>query len=99
MRPGSILAVLLVSVGSLARADAQPMGDAARGELLCSTHCIACHSEKIHWRDKKLVTDWKSLRSEIDRWQGASWLGWDKEDIADVARYLNALYYHYPAPD
>lgn len=33
------------------------MGDAVRGELLYATHCIACHSDKVHWRDKKLVTD------------------------------------------
>lgn len=94
-----MLAVLFVSFGSLAHADAQPMGDATRGELLYSTHCIACHSDKIHWRDKELVTDWKSLQSEIDRWQGVSGLQWSDEDIADVARYLNALYYRYPAPD
>lgn len=94
-----ILVVLVVSFGSLAQADTQPMGDAVRGELLYATHCIACHSDKVHWRDKKLVTDWKSLRSEIDRWQVVSGLLWNNEDIADVARYLNALYYRYPAPD
>lgn len=94
-----ILAVLVVSFGSLAQADTLPMGDAVRGELLYTTHCIACHSDQIHWRNKKLVTDWKSLRSEIDRWQVVSGLLWNNEDIADVARYLNAIYYRYPAPD
>lgn len=95
----STLAVLFVSLGSLAHADAPPMGDANRGELLYSTHCIACHSDKIHWREQKLVTDWKSLQSEVNRWQGISGLRWSNEDIADVARYLNAFYYRYPAPD
>lgn len=87
-----ILAVLVVSFGSLAQADTLPMGDAVRGELLYTTHCIACHSDQIHWPNKKLVTDRKSLRSEIDRWQVVSGLLWNNEDIADVARYLNALY-------
>lgn len=95
-----ISAVLFGAATSLAHAaNMPPMGDAARGELLYSTHCIACHSDKIHWRDKKLVTDWKSLQSEIVRWQGVSGLQWSKEDIADVAQYLNALHYRYPAPD
>lgn len=93
----SIPAVLLVSLASIAQADAPLVGDAARGELLYATHCIACHSDKVHWRNKKLVTDWKSLQSEIDRWQDLSGLRWNQEDIADVALYLNTLYYRYPA--
>jgi mono/diheme cytochrome c family protein len=94
-----ILAILFVSFGNLADAYAQPMSDAARGELLYSTHCIACHTAEVHWREKKLVTDWTSLQSEVRRWQGVSGLGWSNEDIAEVARYLNALYYHYPTPN
>ncbi|MEO7401770.1 MAG: cytochrome C [Polaromonas sp.] len=91
--------ILLLACGSAApAADGVPPGDAARGELLYSTHCIACHGEKMHWRDKKRVTDWKSLQTEIDRWQGVSGLGWRQEDIADVARYLNTAYYRYPDP-
>ena len=26
----------------------------SRGELLYSTHCIACHTSQMHWRDKKV---------------------------------------------
>jgi hypothetical protein len=100
MFPRLISAVLFVAATSLVHAaNMPPMRDAARGELLYSTHCIACHSDKLHWRDKKLVTDWKSLQTEIVRWQGVSGLRWSKEDIADVAQYLNALYYRYPAQD
>ena len=98
----SILAVLFVLfalLGDLADADAQPMRDATRGELLYSTHCIACHSAQVHWRDKKIVADWGSLQSQVRRWQGVSGLGWSNEDIAEVARYLNGLHYHYPTPD
>jgi mono/diheme cytochrome c family protein len=94
----SILALLLVLFGNSAAAEVPPTRDATRAELLYSTHCIACHSAQVHWRDKKLVTDWASLQSEVRRWQEVSGLGWSKEDIAEVARYLNALYYRYPAP-
>ncbi|MBI5430873.1 MAG: cytochrome c [Nitrosomonadales bacterium] len=68
----------------------------SRGELLYTTHCIACHSAEIHWRDKTLATDWTSLKKQVDRWQGIAGLGWRADDIAQVARYLNTLYYHYP---
>jgi mono/diheme cytochrome c family protein len=95
----SILAVLLVLFVNLADADALPVRDATRGELLYSTHCIACHSSQVHWREKKLVTDWTSLQSQVRRWQEVSGLGWSNEDIAEVARYLNALHYRYPSPN
>jgi mono/diheme cytochrome c family protein len=95
----SIFAVLFVLSGNSADADAQTMRDATRGELLYSTHCIGCHGTQVHWRDKSLVTDWTSLQSQVSRWQGVSGLKWSNEDIAEVARYLNGLHYHYPAPE
>ena len=75
---------------------AEPARDASRGELLYSTHCIACHTTQVHWRDKKLATDWKSLKAQVSRWQNASGQSWGEQDINEVARYLNTLYYHYP---
>jgi mono/diheme cytochrome c family protein len=92
----SILAVLFILFGNLAAAATKPMPEATRGELLYSTHCIACHTTQIHWRDKKLATDWTSLQSQVRRWQGVSGLGWSEDDITQVVRYLNTHYYHYP---
>lgn len=92
----SILVLLFVLIGNSNAAVAQPIRDPARGELLYSTHCIACHNIKLHWRDKKLVANWNGLRSEVRRWQKLSGLGWSDADIAEVARYLNERYYHYP---
>ncbi len=92
----SLLAVLSISFWNLPAADAQSMRAATRGELMYSIHCLACHNDQVHWRDKKVVTDWTSLQTEVSRWQDVSRLGWGDEDIAAVARYLNALYYHYP---
>jgi mono/diheme cytochrome c family protein len=93
----SILLALFILFGSPTDSNAQPLRDISRGELLYSTHCNACHSSQIHWRDKKLATDWASLRAEVRHWQKFSGLGWNDGDIDAVARYLNALYYHYPA--
>jgi mono/diheme cytochrome c family protein len=97
MLRGSILVVLFVLFGNITVAEAQTMHDPQRGELLYSTHCIACHKEQLHWRDKKLVTNWISLRLEVRRWQKITGLGWNDEDISAVAQYLNVRYYHYPA--
>jgi len=94
-----LFAVLLILFGNFANGETQPMRDASRGELLYATHCIGCHNTQVHWRDKKLVSDRASLRSAVRHWQGFSGLGWTDDDVAEVARYLNALYYHYPLPD
>lgn len=94
-----ILVALFLLLGNLTDAGAQPVRDATRGELLYSTHCIACHRAEVHWRDKKLTKDWKSLRAEVRRWEKLSGLAWSDDDVTAVARYLNALYYRYPAPD
>ena len=68
----------------------------SRGELLYSTHCITCHTSQMHWRDKRVATDWSSLNREVRRWQDASGLGWRESDIEDVTRYLNETIYRYP---
>lgn len=93
-----ICIVLFVLSANPANADAQPMRNPSRGELLYTTHCIACHSTRVHWRDKRLAKNWASLRAQVDHWQKFSGLAWGREDVAAVAQYLNALYYHYPAP-
>lgn len=70
--------------------------DSHRGAMLYANHCIECHSTQIHWREKKTVTDWKSLITQVDRWQHISRLEWGKSNIEEVSRYLNGKYYHYP---
>ena len=69
----------------------------SRGELLYSTHCIACHTSQGHWRDGKLATNWSSLRAEVRRWQATAMLQWSEEDVLDVTRYLNDTFYRFPA--
>ncbi len=69
---------------------------ASRGELLYTTHCIACHTMQVHWRDRRVVTDPASLTAQVARWQKNSGLDWSSEEIQDVARYLNATVYRLP---
>ena len=77
---------------------AMPAMAQTRGELLYTTHCIACHTTQIHWRDKKLATDWGSLLMQVRRWQANNTLGWSEDDILQVARHLNESIYRFPRP-
>ena len=67
----------------------------SRGELLFSTHCIFCHTTQVHWRDKRLATDWTSLRFQVRRWQDNAGLAWNEADIREVTMYLNESIYRY----
>jgi mono/diheme cytochrome c family protein len=80
----------------IARVDAAP--PASRGELLYTTHCIACHSTQMHWRDQRRATDLDSLKDQVRLWQGRALLSWDEQDIAEVTRYLNQRFYHFDRP-
>jgi len=71
-------------------------GEPSRGELLYETNCVSCHTKEIHWRDRKLVTDWASLTAQTRRWQSNAGLRWSDEDVEEVARYLNATIYRFP---
>lgn len=86
----SAVAVLLGTLALLPPASAE-----SRGELLYATHCIACHTSAMHWRDNKAATDWSSLKTQVRRWQGAASLAWTEADILEVARYLNESIYRF----
>ena len=89
---GSV-AALALPLAAAAQGLPQP---GSRGQLLYGNHCVACHTTQMHWRDKKLVTDWPTLKGQVRRWQGTAQLSWSEEDIDDVARFLNDTYYRLP---
>ncbi|MDE2311345.1 MAG: hypothetical protein KGL01_11060 [Betaproteobacteria bacterium] len=80
-------------------AHAQPKHGESRGELLYATHCNACHTSKIHWREQKLAIDWSSLKAQVRRWQASIGLDWSEEEITDVTNYLNTVHYGFPVTD
>ena len=88
---------LLWGMGTVAHA--QPEHGESRGELLYATHCSACHTSKIHWREQQLATDWNSLKAQVRRWQSSIELGWSEEEITDVTNYLNAIHYGFPVTE
>ena len=75
-----------------------PAAAQSRGELLYTTHCVACHTTQVHWRDRRLATDWDSLQAQVVRWQATGSLNWSDEDILAVTRHLNERFYGFKSP-
>ncbi len=98
IRPAARMLVACVFAAVIPTAWAQGTPQVSRGELLYSTHCIACHTQQIHWREKKLAADWASLDGQVRRWARNAGLAWSDDDVVEVARYLNTLHYRFPAP-
>jgi mono/diheme cytochrome c family protein len=100
MKRAAQLTAATCAAGSMAVAAQTPPGaNETPGSLLYSTHCVGCHTTQVHWRDGKRVTDWASLNAQVRRWQNNVGLRWTDDDVAAVARYLNAAYYRFPAAD
>ena len=88
------IVVIATLVGALS--GASTVYAQSRGDLLYTTHCVACHTTEIHWRNKRIATDLTGVKFQLRRWQDASGLNWSEDDIEDVARYLNESIYRYP---
>jgi hypothetical protein len=93
-RPRPLLALLAVALcgGPALAQDRVP----SRGELLYTTHCVACHTTQVHWRDKKLATDWPNLKAQVQRWRARASLDWNDADVTEVALFLNDTIYRHP---
>lgn len=89
---------LALAAGCAAPADKQAATDMLRGGDLYRTYCIACHTAQVHWREKRLVKSWDDLHFQVSRWQRVAGQNWSREEIDDVAAYLNRLFYDVPCP-
>ena len=93
----TLLPRLLVVAVQAASADAQAQSPSpTRGELLYTTHCVACHTTQLHWREQRQATDWDSLKALVQRWQARARLAWSEDDVQEVARHLNDTVYRFP---
>lgn len=87
---------LCAALWLLAAVPGPAAADVTRGRLLYETHCIACHSKQMHWRENRRVTDRASLLAQVGQWQAREGLGWTQADIQAVAAYLDAIVYRLP---
>jgi hypothetical protein len=39
----------------------------SRGQLLYTTHNVACHTKQMHWRDGRAARKWTSLKFQVRR--------------------------------
>lgn len=69
--------------------------DLGRGRLLYDIFCYQCHVTEIHYRVGSKVDSWEGLQRTVTVWQAAMGLGWNREDIGDVAGYLNERFYRF----
>lgn len=69
--------------------------DEERGRLLYETHCISCHYERVHKREreKSRVRTLTELRVEVVRRAADTKRPFTVEDLDDIAEYLNRSYY------
>jgi mono/diheme cytochrome c family protein len=76
--PFAELLLALVAAASVTWAQAQPAPEPppSRGQLLYTTHCIECHTTRMHWRNQRLARDWETLKAQVRLWQGVASLGW-----------------------
>ena len=76
--------------------------DATRGAQLHSEQCVACHAARfgdngneIYTRSNRRVTSLEGLQKQVSRCKNNLQIVWFDEDVADVAEYLNATFYHF----
>jgi mono/diheme cytochrome c family protein len=67
--------------------------DPQRGRLLYDTHCVACHSEKLHQRDKSVVKSMAELRDMVARWARQTKHAFTLDELEDVVLHLNQSHY------
>ncbi|MBP6252310.1 MAG: cytochrome C [Rubrivivax sp.] len=87
----------IIALVGLLLATSLAAAEPSRGQLLYDTHCIACHSTQLHWREKRVVQDWPGLLVEVGAWQARAQLRWSAADIEAVAAYLNQTLYRLPS--
>ncbi len=70
--------------------------DAARGRQLYETGCIGCHEVSVHSRAKRIATDCRALRAQVERWARQQGTAWTSDEVEDVVLWLNGRYYGFP---
>lgn len=65
----------------------------SRGQALYENHCHACHEDWAHTREGRKVGSLNELRRRVAAWSVHAGLGWNDEDIGDVADYLDRTFY------
>ena len=98
MRPTSILAGIALLLGTQAALAQKSPASQPNGELIYKTYCIGCHTTEVHWREKRLATDWASLKFQVRRWLDNTGVGLSEGEINALTGYLSRRYYRFTTP-
>lgn len=94
----TLLALAALAAAPALGAAGGTMVEPERGRALYEVHCLGCHGQSVHSREKRAATDFESIRGWVVRWNETIGARWDAGEIDDVAAYLNRTYYRYPCP-
>jgi mono/diheme cytochrome c family protein len=101
LRP--ITFTLAVGLALSARAEPFTGADTAKGKMLAEESCVACHSSKfgvdatkIYTRPDHRIKSADQLLQRVTVCTQAAEVNWSKEDIRNVAAYLNQAFYKFP---
>lgn len=86
-----------------ALADPIDHADPKHGKQLHDAACTSCHKRMyggdagaIYTQPGRMISDRTELLQRVALCVSRNHLGWFPDDEADVARYLNDTYYHFP---
>jgi len=65
------------------------------GQLLYETHCDACHDTSVHSRNPRKAKSLDDIKYWVTRWSKELKLDWSDVEIEEVAKHVNAKYYHF----
>jgi mono/diheme cytochrome c family protein len=79
--------LLCAAAGNLGAQDVQ------RGAALYESHCVRCHREGLHDRQKSKVATYADLRLQVERWTQATGANLTRADREDLIEFLDASHY------
>jgi mono/diheme cytochrome c family protein len=97
-RIGCILPVAALALVAVLGPPPATAADTLRGARLYETKCGGCHDRSVHGRSPRVARSFSELREFVVRWNEQVGGSWSREEIDDVANYLNERYYLFPCP-
>jgi mono/diheme cytochrome c family protein len=67
--------------------------DPPRGEMLYTTYCATCHTERLHARGKSKIRSLADLRDEVARWAPQTRRAFTLDEMEAVVQHLNRSHY------
>jgi mono/diheme cytochrome c family protein len=88
-----IVTAVLVLCGSAIAADSSRLPDYRRGAQLHDDACTGCHGPSMYSRPYHERNPYFTVRKQVEIWQDFVGMGWDEQQIADVAFYVQKRFY------